>query len=163
MIHQPHTEKKLTMKKIFLLLCIIQWTNCNAQSLKNNSWILGKWEMKMGNKSIFEEWKMQDDSTFVGSSYMQDGNGKQRIMETMELRSRGGVNYYVPTVKGQNNNKEVVFKISIAEENKFTAENSEHDFPQRIYYELISPNELKAQIEGLQKGKLRKEEWIFKK
>lgn len=88
---------------------------------KNNSWILGKWEMKMGNKSIFEEWTMQDDSTFVGSSYVQDGNGKQKILETMELRSRSGVSYYVPTVKGQNNNKEVVFKILLSEENKFTA------------------------------------------
>ena len=151
------------MKKIFLLLCMIQLANCSAQSLKNNSWILGKWEMKMENKSIFEEWTMLDDSTFVGSSYLQDGNGKRKVLETMELRSRRGVSYYVPTVKGQNNNQEVVFKISNNEENKFTAENPEHDFPQRIYYELKSPNELKAQIEGTQKGKPRKDEWIFTK
>lgn len=151
------------MKKVYLLICLIQFVDCSAQSLKNNSWILGKWEMKMGNKSIFEEWTMQDDSTFVGISYVQDGNGKRKILETMELRSRSGVSYYVPTVKGQNNNQEVVFKISNSEENKFIAENPEHDFPQRIYYELKSPNELKAQIEGTQKGKPRKEEWIFKK
>lgn len=117
----------------------------------------------MENKSIFEEWTMLDDSTFVGSSYLQDGNGKRKVLETMELRSRRGVSYYVPTVKGQNNNQEVVFKISNNEENKFTAENPEHDFPQRIYYELKSPNELKAQIEGTQKGKPRKDEWIFTK
>lgn len=151
------------MKKVYLLICLIQFVDCSAQSLKNNSWILGKWEMKMGNKSIFEEWTMQDDSTFVGISYVQDGNGKRKILETMELRSRRGVCYYVPTVKGQNNNQEVVFKISNNEENKFIAENPEHYFPQRIYYELKSPNELKAQIEGMQKGKPRKEEWIFTK
>ena len=143
-----------------MLPCLI----CTAQSsITNYYWLLGKWEMKAGNKSIFEEWTSKDDSTLTGSSYRTDAKGKVTVLENMELRTRNGITSYVPTVNGQNKNQPVDFPIKENEDKKFVAENLQHDFPQRIIYELKNPAELFASIEGTKNGKSRIEKWIFKK
>jgi hypothetical protein len=152
------------MKKILLLLLLGTQLNVYSQSFAEQyNWMLGTWEMKIGSKSIFEEWISKDDSTFGGSSYSLDSKGNKKIMETIELRSRNGIAVYVPTVGNQNKNQPVIFTISILEKNKLRAENLAHDFPQAIVYELKNPSELYARIEGVSKGKIKKEEWVFKK
>ncbi len=152
------------MKKILLSFYLLLQIPGYAQTFsKKYSWIIGKWEMKVGDKSIFEEWELKNDSTFSGTSLSIDKNGSKKIFETMELRFQNGKTAYVPTVNGQNKNKPVIFEIEIYEQNKFKAENLLHDFPQAIYYELKSATELNARIEGTKNGKLRKEEWLFKK
>ncbi len=152
------------MKFFSLLFILVIASSCKAQTFNDTYfWLLGKWEMKEGASAIIEAWTFKDDSTFVGISSIQNNQKEQKILETMELRKRGGFVYYVPTVSGQNNNQEVVFIISLLQKNKFTAENQEHDFPKKISYELISAAKLLARIEGTKDGKTRKEEWLFKK
>ena len=125
--------------------------------------MIGKWELKTGQNTLLEEWKLKDDSTFLGISYKLTNEKAKQVLETIELRNRNGIYYYVPVVVDQNNGAEVRFEIKISENNKFVAENLSHDFPQRISYELKNASEVQAKIEGTKNGKQKKAEWIFKK
>jgi len=65
--------------------------------------------------------------------------------------------YYMPTVQGQNNEKEVFFKLTALSDTHFVFENPMHDFPKKISYYHPKKNELYTEVEGLIDGKTRKE------
>ncbi|MGB0178057.1 MAG: DUF6265 family protein, partial [Owenweeksia sp.] len=75
-----------------------------------------------------------------------------------ELRLQKINNYwcYIATVKGK---KPVLFTHTTMEPGHLVFENTEHDFPQRITYKLQQDGGLKATVEGMEKGKERKEEF----
>jgi len=143
----------------FLITSFTQAQSFTAQY----AWLVGKWEMKNDKMTTVEEWSIKDDSTFFGRGFLVFSDGKTKDLEQIEFRKRGGKLCYVPLVHGQNNNKEVEFAVNEFHENKFKAENSAHDFPQIIQYELLPGGELMASIEGTKNGKLRRQNWTFKK
>lgn len=55
-----------------------------------------------------------------------------------------------------------VFPLKEAARERVVFENLEHDFPQRIIYRLEDDG-LHARIEGLEDGKVKAREWIWKK
>jgi hypothetical protein len=70
---------------------------------------------------------------------------------------------YSPTVKGQNNDESVDFKLSSESENTFVFENPKHDYPQKIVYKKVNENSLVATISGMQQGKQSSESYPMKK
>ncbi len=146
------------IKTLFAVLFVSNC--CYAQKTEQLKWIVGSWKITAGANTIIEEWKISNDSTFTGKSFFVK-NGTDTIpQETIELSFRNGDWYYIPTVKDQNNNQPVPFKIIFLRGNEFISENPAHDFPQRIAYRRIK-NQLFASIEGKRNGKYSKQNFDF--
>ncbi len=55
------------------------------------------------------------------------------------------------------------FKLKETQGKKVIFENPEHDFPQRIIYELKEGNKLVARIEGEINGEIKSQQWEWAK
>ena len=110
--------------------------------------MIGEW--KLEDKPIIEKWSYVD-GLFKGSVFAISGADKVITEEIRILENDDGI-FYEANVEDQNQGEPVLFKLIISEEYKVIFENKEHDFPQRITYELIDNNKLIATIEGLSHG-----------
>ena len=125
----------------------------------------GIWQMKDQKGGImYEEWTKVSDSLYKGENYAISGN-KKLVYETVLLKYVDGKLCYAPTVKDQNEGKEVLFPLKEISDDgkKFTFENIEHDFPQRIIYHFKKKSLLEAKVEGVVEGKERSSEFHFTK
>jgi hypothetical protein len=150
------------MKKILGCIGFVLFFNSFlfAQPSAQLKWIEGVWKVNTSRGIIMEEWKIINDSSFAGRSVFIR-NGTDTIpQETIELNFRNGDWYYIPTVKSQNNNQPVPFKLIFLRGTEFISENPGHDFPQRIAYRRIGKS-LYASIEGKRNGKYSKQNFDF--
>ena len=144
------------MRKIFfpvILLIIITSFAVDSKLSENKmnsfKWLVDTWMMmKKNGGAIMENWIQLNDSTLGGESLNFSATGQSRVTETLQLVYRGNIFYYISTVKGQNDNQPVKFRITSHSENGFVAENPEHDFPKRITYQLLSKDSIHAFIDG---------------
>ncbi len=159
------------LKNITLLLLIMTFASCkksnsaeNAEKekIKSSRWLLGTWENKSAEGSLKEIWSKVNDSTFEGQSYFI--KVKDTIhFETIQLQQIGDEFTYTATVKGQNNDKPVAFKMTNSTETELVFENPTHDYPQKISYKNLSKGSITAEISGTQAGKPSSEKYEMKK
>ena len=109
---------------------------------KEFNWLIGTWQE---DENSFEVWK-EEGSFLAGSSYKIDKSGNKTVTEEIKLIKRGSDFYYVPDVAGTQG--PIEFKITSFDQNSFTAENPEHDFPKKIMYKKINEKQLDATISG---------------
>lgn len=159
------------IKKFILGLTIILIVySCQSKSEKTSkyeklatmNWLLGQWENKMNEYNLSETWEKKNDSTFVGQGFLIKGKDTLSS-ESIELLQKGEVLFYVPTVKGENNDKPITFKLTTTTEKEFTFENPKHDYPQKIVYKMINATNHIATISGIQQEKLSSESYPMKK
>lgn len=142
------------MKKLAgILLVVLFVSGCSSYSnLDNFSWMLGSWSSTDENGIEFmEHWSKSGTSTFTGTGVAIDVTGDTLFKETLKLELIDGVPYYVATVP--KNPGPVLFRLAEMEGRKAVFENREHDFPQRIRYELDAQNVLQIRLDGVEKGK----------
>ena len=157
----------LKIASILLIVCSVSCKNKSEDSTKYEklatmNWLLGNWENKMTEGNLSESWEKKDDSTFVGHSYFI--KEKDTIsFESIELLQKGDAIFYIPTVKGQNKDKPITFKLTTSTDNQFIFENPTHDYPQKIVYKKAGPNDLIATISGTQQGKTSTESYPMKR
>ena len=96
---------------------------------------------------ITEKWIGANDSTLLGKSIMAQTDGTEIELEKIQLAFRKGNYYYIPTVKNQNGERAVEFKITSHNEKGFVAENRQQDFPKRISYTLVNKDSILAIID----------------
>jgi hypothetical protein len=101
---------------------------------------------------LYEEWKVVSGNKLYGRSY-KINNTDTVMLERVELTLLGGKILYTPVVTGQNNEQPVPFSLSILTGKKYVFENKEHDYPQRVIYNIVSKDALEARIEGTNNGK----------
>lgn len=130
------------------------------EALQKAKFLIGSWKGPVGEGISLENWYQQDDSTLAGDGLFIKGK-KTLSQETIVLTQKGNDVFYIPTVKGQNNDKPVSFKMTAATENTLMFENAEHDFPQVIKYTLYGKDSLVAEISD-KKG-TRKEIFAMRK
>ncbi|WP_264565151.1 DUF6265 family protein [Flavobacterium sp. N3904] len=150
---------------ILFLLAIVSCKNSEANEkdkIKTANWLLGKWETKTADGILSESWKQLNDSTFQGESFFIKGKDTLHF-ETLTLQQKGEELFYNATVKGQNENKAVTFKMTIGTANQLVFENPRHDYPQKITYNQIKKDSLVAAIIGVQLGKPSAEKFGMKK
>lgn len=162
------------MKKFYSILLLItllfSFVSCKNSNDKNKtfeeiekvSWLIGSWENQSEEGTLSEIWKKKNDSTLVGESYFireKDTLHSERI----ELLQKEDKLFYIPIVKGQNNDKPVTFKLTLATENEFTFENPAHDYPQKIVYKMVNASTIVATISGKQQGKVSTESYPMTK
>ena len=155
--------------KTYFLLLITFFFSCQKSEkktsfhkLENMNWLIGQWEYKIEDNNLSEIWEKKNDSTFVGQSYFIKENDTLHS-EHIKLIQKGKDLFYIPTVKGQNKDKPVVFKLTKSTENEFTFENLTHDYPNKIVYKMVTVTSLLATISGKQQGKLSFESYSMDK
>ncbi len=156
------------MKYLLLLfVAITSFAQAQEKSVEQFLWLEGNW--KQDGKEEYEKWQLVNDSTIGGISYhyAQEEHDKDEtdlyFDESIRLIARGTNYFYIPKPQGENNGKEVEFKITSFTQKSFIAENLVHDFPQRIVYELKKAEHLHAYIEGTTKGKKKRIDFNFTK
>ena len=155
-------------QKTTLILLLLTIVSCKKSDETENdkikvaNWILGNWENKSPDGNLTENWKKANDSTFQATSYFI--KEKDTIhFETITLQQKGEQLTYSATVKGQNDDKPVAFKLTTVTEKQLAFENPKHDYPQKISYTQITPDSLVAKISGIQQGKPSSEQFSMKK
>lgn len=109
---------------------------------------IGEWENREKDGVMIESWQKLNDSVYAGKSYFV--SGKDTVMsEKITLEQRGKELYFIPTVKGQNSNQPVEFKLTESSPTHLVFENLEHNFPTTISYTLITKDSLLAEISGM--------------
>jgi uncharacterized lipoprotein YehR (DUF1307 family) len=150
---------------ILLLLAIVSCKNAadnEKDKIKSANWLLGKWETKTADGNLSESWKQLNDSTFQGQSFFIK-NKDTLHKESILLQQIGENLIYSATIKGQNENKAVAFKMTSGTEKQLVFENPKHDYPQKITYTQIKKDSLVASISGVQLGKPSSEKFGMKK
>ncbi|TDP58010.1 DUF6265 family protein [Flavobacterium dankookense] len=157
------------MKNVVILAVVVVFISCQNKSekkfdeLEKMSWLVGEWENKMPEGVLTESWTKANDSTFIGKTLFI--NEKDTLhSEDIVLTQKGENLLYIPTVKGQNDDKPVEFKMMESKiENEFAFENPKHDYPQKIVYKKVNETNLVATISGKQQGKSSSESYPMKK
>lgn len=139
-----------------LLLIFIQVSHAqtvfSAKEFKPLHGLAGLWKMETPRGALYEEWQVKDDNQLSGRSY-KIKNNDTLVLENVTISLQGDGIFYIPVVHNQNNEQPVPFKLISSSNNRYVFENKEHDYPQRVIYEVGSNTDLRARIEGLNKGK----------
>ncbi len=125
--------------------------NTTQSDVHELHWLNGWWQNPSKVGIAFEDWKLNENGTMTGRSGMVVG--KDTIAsETLVIEQKDNKIYYIPTVKGQNNDQPIPFEMTSAVADSFVFENKEHDFPNRIVYYKLANNKLTAVIYGTLNG-----------
>ena len=149
---------KLSTKFLFYITIVIGlmgFFGCNTSSEKEDPFsffeqIKGTWQNT--SQKQFERWYIEKGVP-KASSFKLINNKDTVVMERIKIIKENEDLYFVVTLLNHKNDPPVRFKKIEETENSITFENKDHDFPQKIVYELSSPNSLKATISGEIDGK----------
>jgi hypothetical protein len=142
---------------IWLLFIIINVSKAqqpvySAREFKPLHGLTGLWKMDSQRGAIYEEWQVGEDGRLSGRSY-KIKNSDTVVLENVIISLQGDAIFYTPVVQNQNNRQPVPFRLISCNNNRYVFENKEHDYPQRVIYDLVAPNDLRARIEGSKDGK----------
>ncbi|MBS7786924.1 hypothetical protein KIH23_06415 [Flavobacterium sp. CYK-55] len=153
-------------KTTSIILMSILWFGCQKNKephmLAQGEWLIGHWENKSPEGHFAEQWNKINNEAFNGKSFFIV-NKDTLFSENIELTQKDGAVFYTATVKGQNNNQPVAFKMTSIKPNEMVFENPKHDYPQKIVYKKINDDSLVAIISGSQQGKNSLEQFPLKR
>lgn len=124
--------------------------------------LCGKWMDVNKDNAFNEEWSRENDKLIVGKGYVLSENDTVFI-EKLSIEIDENSVVYAAEVSNQNKDMKVPFAAVKQTKNKVVFENVQHDFPQRIIYNLKSDKELRVAIEGYENGVYRKLKFDFLK
>jgi hypothetical protein len=165
-------KKIIWLISLIVLICsasLLMFISCQNKSekkfdkLEKMNWLLGNWENEMPEGVLTETWTKENDSTFSGTTYFIINKKDTVHSEAIILKQLNDELVYRPTVKGQNNDESVDFKLISESENSFSFENPKHDYPQKIVYKKVNETSLVATISGIQQEKENIESYEMKK
>lgn len=139
-------KKSASLLFMLAIICSCQQKSTFSE-LEKAHWFLGRWENKTPEGTFSEEWKTENDSVWVGSSFFI--REKDTLFaETIRLEQKENNLFMIVTVPNQNEEKPVAFKLTSSTTDYFVFENPEHDFPKKITYKLVNKDSLFAEISG---------------
>jgi len=124
--------------------------------------LVGEWTTPFKKGELVEIWQKQYNKKLTGETFYISGNEKES-QEKIDLVLTDGKIYYSSKVNGENDGEPIPFTLVGFDKNIFIFENKEHDFPQRITYELRSSTEFIASIEGDTNDGFKKIVYTYKK
>lgn len=154
--------RKITLILVWVLMIVVLTVSACKNSdnpkyrnkLDSLSWLIGNWSVESSESIFTETWEKVNDTLFTGQSYFVKGSDTLSS-ETISLQQHDTSVFYVPLVEGQNENKPIFFKLTYSDGTNAVFENPEHDFPQKIVYQLKENDSLIATISGNNNGKIR--------
>ena len=148
--------KKITLFKFFTFLILFisgassisyAQTLDTPENLESFDFLIGKWEADFGKFKYYEEWQKETDK-LSGNGYRIKESQKFDGGKLLLINIHGYISYIATVGKQQ----PILFALVKSGENKYVFENKEHDFPQRIIYQLINNDTLQVLVEGNLKG-----------
>lgn len=134
-----------------------------SNRLKQFEWLTGTWVREDEYFKSVEHWSyekaLNNDTVLLGYSVQTEGNDTITD-ETLSIRMLNDTLHYI-AIPGLC--MPTLFKITEIKDRSFTAENPNHDFPQRIVYDSPGPSTLKATVSGIIKGDLKEINFSWKK
>lgn len=144
------------------LMLLIACSATQTNDIDKAAWLIGTWENKTPDGSVYESWKKTSDKEFSGMSYIIEDEDTV-VFETIRLVQEEGKLVYIPTASGENDGKPIRFALKEISDSKLIFENPKHDFPQMIRYTIKSENSLVAEISGILNGKKTKYSFPMKR
>jgi hypothetical protein len=144
------------------LIILCAWSTKQINDIKKAEWLIGTWENKTPEGSIYETWKKINDNGFSGKSYIVKEKDTI-VFENIRLVQQQDGLFYIPTVKNQNDGLPVRFAIKTISEAQLIFENPQHNFPKVISYTKITADSLVAEISGTKNGQERKQTFPMKR
>ncbi len=116
--------------------------------LKPYNWLLGKWLMDERIKGLHEDWKYQENGTFIGKSYyINNTTADTVLLETMTLKVVKDEIHLCPRVVDQNAGREIDFVLTTDTPDSLVFVNQQHESPNIIGYKR-KDDEIFAWTEG---------------
>lgn len=140
------------MRKQFLCGLLLASAGALAQEapIDQLAWLAGCWSHTGAEPGSVEIWTLPAGGTMLGLARTIK-NGKTVEWEhTMIRETEPGIWSYVAKPGRQ---AEAAFPLHSIGDGEVIFENLRHDFPQRIIYQRLGADGLKARIEGVSKGK----------
>ncbi len=125
-------------------------------------WLVGAWTNINSESQSYETWVKSNDSTLSAISYTTV-KGDTVFAEKIKLQAKKNSTHFTVTALGQNDDLPVTFTLISKENNIFSFENKNHDFPKSIHYSNKVQDSLHAWIEGVIDGETRRVDFSFKK
>lgn len=155
------------MKKVSLILLLLLTILSCKKGEKTNilneiDWLIGTWENNSDKGNLLEIWKKENDSVYSGQSFYIKAKDTLHF-ESIQLKQISDSLLYSSSVKGQDNDLALDFKLTSKTQNQFVFENPKNDYPQKIVYKLITRDSLVAIISGIQQGKTSSESFFMKR
>lgn len=122
-------------------------------------WLAGCWERRAGALLIEEHWLAPRAGILLGLSRTTRNDTLLVGHEFMRIFARGDTLVFAAHPSGQAPTEFVARLQPAAREIVF--ENAAHDFPQRIRYQAVGTDSLRARIEGMRGGQLRGVEFPY--
>lgn len=119
-----------------------------ADKLKSFRWLIGSWTMQTKDGIIAENWNGGNDSTLTGTSEFIKNDKTVIPSEELEFAYRNHRYYYIVKWLQRSSRQPVAFTITSFSDSGFTSENQQHDFPKRIFYQLIHKDTIHAWIDA---------------
>lgn len=161
MRYLPSNLNGLAVVSLLFLLCAFsQDSSFSKNDFDKIKVITGTWLNKRPNGDIHEHWDRKTETEFSGISY-KISKADTVFLEKVRLYWQNQEIIYAPVAYGQNNEKEVLFKLKSMNQNRFVFENLQHDFPKRIVYEFRSADSLYAYIEGEVKSQTKRIDYPY--
>ena len=124
--------------------------------------LVGKWEDNSQETTFVEQWTANSDESLSGKGYVMSSKDTVFI-EYLSIREVNGVLTYFAQVSDHNDGQVIPFGLKDKKDKRMVFENPDHDFPQRIIYELSTDSTLYVYIEGVENGNFRKRKLSFLK
>ncbi len=137
------------MKTFLPLIGILLLVSCGEPLQSEFDFLVGTW--KYENRDQFEVWEWADGSQLQGYVYKLD-KGEKEILETLSLEIRPDEVVYKARPKDQNEGRIIPFVLNRSVQDWYSFENPEHDFPNKIQYQLLADDSLQIRVIG-QNGK----------
>jgi hypothetical protein len=131
--------------------------------LNDLSWIIGTWKRETEKSVTIETWTRLSPRTIEGISHrIAKATGDTVFTEYLLLAEMEREVFYIPKIA--ENEYPVPFKmIEVEAGRKAIFSNPNHDFPQKISYELQADGTLLAVTSGLENGKERQIPFHFQR
>lgn len=131
--------------------------------LDTAKWFIGTWQNQTSDGLFTEQWNRKNDSVYLAISTVVVNHKDTVFFESILLEQKSNELFYTVSVKNQNKELPVSFKLVNATANQLVFENPTHDFPTKITYLKISEDSIAASISGLIDGKEKIEQFPMKK
>ncbi|WDE03152.1 hypothetical protein SG34_017235 [Thalassomonas viridans] len=141
------------MKTIIVLLIIFaSGFSCYSyaqpcHSLRALDWLQGSWSGVKGNNVMIESWQKVSPLTYEGTGEKRSkASNALKGSESMRLVEMSKKVFYLAKVR--QNELPVAFKLSKCTRRSAIFENPEHDFPQKLHYQLEAEDKLTVTVSG---------------
>ena len=149
----------MTKPSNYLVLFLILTTLGCSSPMSDLELILHEWNGQQDGANFTERWEKVSDSEYKGTGTGMMGTDTV-FKEFLKIEMLGEEVFYVAN---PNNAGPVHFKLTRHQDDIFTFEKPDHDFPQQIIYSFKGEDTLLIQLLGKRDGQKAVEQLVFTK